>query len=195
MLQRQRRERSLLPSPPPPPSGGAPTSLQLNFDARRIERKAGQRAKRGLERERARCRAHASAPRAARRRPRRSARAARAPANSSGAIVSTAAIWRTHREAGFAGVLAPVAPGPRGRSRPLLRHCAASARQRARVLKLSTGDDCRMSSALPCAIPPCGSIRRTSPTRSRSASFCASAPPSGPAPMIAMKPRGGILPA
>src|SRR5690242_3459823 len=32
---------------------------------------------------------------------------------------------------------------------------------------------------------PSGSISRTSLTRSRSASACASAPPSGPAPMIA----------
>src|SRR5262249_18627044 len=54
-----------------------------------------------------------------------------------------------------------------------------------RVLNRWTGDDCRMSSALPSAIRPSGSISRTSSTRLRSASACASAPPIGPAPMMA----------
>ena len=41
---------------------------------------------------------------------------------------------------------------------------------------------------------PSGSISRTSPTRLRRASACASAPPSGPAPMIAIVDmRGGIF--
>ena len=39
-----------------------------------------------------------------------------------------------------------------------------------RVLNGSTGDDCRMSSALPSATRPSGSISRTSPTRARPAS-------------------------
>src|SRR5262245_46053502 len=47
-----------------------------------------------------------------------------------------------------------------------------------------------MSSALPRAIVPDGSTSRTSETRSRSASACATAPPSAPQPTIAMKPMG-----
>ena len=49
-----------------------------------------------------------------------------------------------------------------------------------------------MSSALPRATVPSGSIRRTSRHAIAGASACASAPPSGPPPMIAMKAPCGV---
>ena len=50
-----------------------------------------------------------------------------------------------------------------------------------------------MSSAFPAATPRDASIRHTEPTRSRAASLCASAPPSSPAPTIAILAMPTVL--
>src|SRR5829696_981481 len=63
-----------------------------------------------------------------------------------------------------------------------------------RVLNCSTGPDWTMSRALPSAMRPSGSMSRTSWTRPRAESACASAPPSAPAPIIAtVDMRGALL--
>ena len=55
-----------------------------------------------------------------------------------------------------------------------------------RVSYPSMGPDCLMSSALPAATDSAASIRRTSRTRARRASVCATLAPMGPAPSMAI---------
>ena len=62
-----------------------------------------------------------------------------------------------------------------------------------RVENDSMGAACMMSSALPVAIWPLSSTRQMVRTMSRRARWCASAPPSSPAPMMATSGIGGLL--
>ena len=160
---------------------------ERDFDAARVEQHAGERADRRLERQR---RAADQAPArhlAARPTPAPSARAGVAPAKTS------APFPRTSRpDAARASPASPACSRPDAPSSAMTIDLGARDRRPARrrgdrgVENCSTGDACWMSSALPCAIAPSGSIRRTSAIRSRPASVCARAPPSAPHPTIAM---------
>src|SRR5690349_3817427 len=107
------------------------------------------------------------------------------PAKTMGAACST----RRSRATSDSPLSPEISPAAARSARTIASAPAAAVTTSApitRVVKPSIPDDWRMSSALPRATCSCGSISVTRLTPSRLASFCASAPPTGPAPITAI---------